>query len=339
MGRLEGLDLARFFALVGMVIVNFDVVMVNPLLVNDSGVASILPGRAAALFVVLAGIGFGLAAKNKPWEHTFRLTIKRFIFLLTLGLLNAAIFQADIIHYYAFYFLFGVLLLPLPNRYLAIVIFGLVLDFVLMAVFYNYDQGWDWANLHYQDFWSVSGFFRNLFFNGWHPVIPWLSFLILGIILSRITLKSVRTQSNMLVIGLAVFFCSTWLANRLGTLFSTIDPEAAVLFTTTPIPPMPLYLISAGSLAVAVTGLCLLMEPILKRHKILAIFTPVGRQTLTWYIAHIVLGMGTLENLGQINNQTTTQALFTALLFCVMATLLAFLWNLKFRRGPLETLM
>ncbi|VAW44791.1 hypothetical protein MNBD_GAMMA02-1752, partial [hydrothermal vent metagenome] len=241
--------------------------------------------------------------------------------------------------YYAVYFLFGVLLLPLPNRYLAVVIFGLMVDFVLMTVFYNYDQGWDWANLHYQDFWSVSGFLRNLFFNGWHPVIPWLSFLILGIILSRITLKLVRTQRHMLFIGLAVFFFSTWLAEQLVTQLSSTDPEVAILFTTEPIPPMPLYLISAGGLAVAVIGLCLLIEPALRRSKILAVFTPAGRQTLTWYMAHIVLGMGSLEALGRINNQTAEQALLAALLFCVLTTLLAFLWNLKFKRGPLEALM
>ena len=38
------------------------------------------------------------------------------MFLLVLGLLNMLIFDADILHYYAFYFFFGVLLLPLGNR-------------------------------------------------------------------------------------------------------------------------------------------------------------------------------------------------------------------------------
>lgn len=62
--RLEGLDLARYLAFVGMVIVNFKIAMGAE---NEQGVVgfltSALEGRAAATFVVLAGIGLGLAAQ------------------------------------------------------------------------------------------------------------------------------------------------------------------------------------------------------------------------------------------------------------------------------------
>lgn len=60
--RLEGLDLARYFAFVGMVIVNFKITMGAE---GEIGVLNLLTtaleGRAAATFVVLAGIGLGLA--------------------------------------------------------------------------------------------------------------------------------------------------------------------------------------------------------------------------------------------------------------------------------------
>lgn len=61
--RLVGLDLARYLAFVGMVVVNFMIVMG----VQADGsfvytVTSALEGRAAATFVVLAGIGLGLAS-------------------------------------------------------------------------------------------------------------------------------------------------------------------------------------------------------------------------------------------------------------------------------------
>ena len=65
-----------------------------------------LEGRAAATFVVLAGIGLGLAGL-KGLDQTIAVTIKRALFLLVIGLLNTTIFDADILHYYAFYFLFG----------------------------------------------------------------------------------------------------------------------------------------------------------------------------------------------------------------------------------------
>lgn len=108
--RLEGLDVARFLALAGMVIVNFNVVMVT---VGDdtgpfSAVAELLQGRAAATFVVLAGVGLGLNAMRHDWNQTLATTLKRAAFLLIVGFLNLLVFDADIIHYYTFYFLFGV---------------------------------------------------------------------------------------------------------------------------------------------------------------------------------------------------------------------------------------
>ena len=76
-----------------------------------------LQGRASATFVVLAGIGLGLSSFKKM-SQTVNITIKKAIFLLALGLLNMLIFVGDILHYYAFYFFFGVFLLSLNNRIL-----------------------------------------------------------------------------------------------------------------------------------------------------------------------------------------------------------------------------
>ena len=63
--RLDGLDVARYLAFVGMVIVNFKIAMGAS---DDGGILGILTGalegRAAATFVVLAGIGLGLAARK-----------------------------------------------------------------------------------------------------------------------------------------------------------------------------------------------------------------------------------------------------------------------------------
>ena len=160
--RLAGLDLARYLAFVGMVIVNFKIAMGA---VNDGGVLSLLSGalegRAAATFVVLAGIGLGLAG-SKALDQTISVSLCRAVFLLALGLLNMQIFEADILHYYAFYFLFGVLLLPLSSRALVWAILALNLGFVAMVFAFEYDTGWNWETFAYADFWTPAGFVRNL---------------------------------------------------------------------------------------------------------------------------------------------------------------------------------
>lgn len=337
--RLEGLDLARFIAFVGMVIVNFKIAMGAE---DGTGFAAALglalEGRAAATFVVLAGIGLGLAAQ-RGLDRTFWLTLKRALFLLALGLLNMTVFDADILHYYAFYFLFGAFLLGLNSRALWSAIIGLNLLFTLMILTLNYDAGWDWESYVYSGFWSPVGFVRNLFFNGWHPVIPWLGFLLFGIILSRVDLTRRGVQTRLMVGGALALVGAQILSRVLTPVMAALDPELAELVSTAPVPPMPLYTVAGIGAASLVTGLCLRLTPLCQRIGVLALLTPAGRQTLTLYIGHILIGMGVLETLGMLENQTSEQALIAALIFCGLAVIYAYLWSLKFKRGPVEALM
>ena len=242
--RLHGLDIARYLAFFGMVIVNFKIVVGAE---HDLGVlasmAGILEGRAAATFVVLAGIGLGLAAA-KRLQKTISVTIKRAVFLMILGLVNTTVFDADILHYYAIYFLLGVVLLPLGAAVLIPILVGVILAFVGMILTLNYDAGWDWETYSYSGFWTGSGFVRNLFFNGWHPVFPWLGFLIFGIILSRQTLAERATQKLLILWGGAVVIAAQGISMMLTPILTSADPELGFIATTSPIPPMPLYMIS-----------------------------------------------------------------------------------------------
>lgn len=339
--RLHGLDLARSIALIGMVIVNFDIVMVHvgQAVHESSRLAEALQGRAAATFVVLAGIGLGLAARRGEWNHTLAVTLRRAAFLMAIGLLNSLIFDADIIHYYAVYFVIGALLLRAPNAMLWFAIVGFVGGFVGLMTMIDYEAGWNFENLTYDGFWTPVGFVRNLMFNGWHPVIPWVAFLLFGIWLSRQKLRETFVHVTMVVAGAAILgvttFASRWL------IANTADdiPDAEFLFGTASIPPVPLYMIAGGSAASLIIGLCLLVEPRIRSTGIPAILAPAGRQTLTLYIAHILIGMGLLDALGLIGGQSGRAALIASALFCVAATVYACLWSRWFDRGPLENLM
>lgn len=334
--RLDGLDLARYLAFVGMVIVNFKIAMGA-----DGGdgflsaATTALEGRAAATFVVLAGIGLGLAGL-KGMDQTISVTLKRAAFLLVIGLINMTIFDADILHFYAFYFLFGVLLLPLNSVMLLGVLVGLNVLFTLMILTLNYDAGWNWENFTYSGFWTPVGFVRNLFFNGWHPVIPWLGFLLFGVILSRTSLAERATQRKLIVGGAVAFIATQSLS---AVLTAQIAPELAALVTTKPMPPMILYTVAGIGAACVVIGLCLMLSDSLNAIGALRIVAPAGRQTLTLYIAHIVIGMGTLEALGMLEGQTIALAVGASLLFCLMATAYAMIWARWFKRGPVEAAM
>jgi uncharacterized protein len=337
--RLEGLDLARYVAFVGMVVVNFKIAMgaeADTGMLNTLTVA--MEGRAAATFVVLAGIGLGLAGL-KGLDQTVWVTIKRAVFLLVVGLINMTIFDADILHYYAFYFLFGAGLLSLSSRALFGIILGLNLTFAVMILTLNYDAGWNWKDYTYSGFWTPAGFIRNLFFNGWHPVIPWLGFLLFGIILSRITLADRSTQTRLILGGAAAFAAAEGVSALLAAPLGQIGPELTALATTEPVPPMPLYTVAGLGAASLVIGLCLRISGSLRALGVLKLLVPAGRQTLTLYIAHILIGMGVLEALGRLGGQSVGQAVLASVVFCLAATIYALVWSKWYKRGPIEAWM
>ncbi|AAQ60155.1 DUF418 domain-containing protein [Chromobacterium violaceum] len=336
--RLNGLDLARCLALIGMVMVNFRLAIAPFPSAQDPLLAWLSPleGRSAAIFVTLAGIGLGLATARLARDQAVAQTCRRAMFLLAVGLLNFTLFPADIIHYYAFYFLAACLLLPLSGR-LLLAALGLTLSsaFALQLTL-DYSRGWNWGELSYVDFWTPIGFVRNLLFNGWHPMLPWLGFAIWGLWLSRQPLARPKTQWALIaggsLLALASGLLSAWLRDL------TPAPLSAFLGTK-PLPPGPLYMLNAGGIASAAIGGCLLLAA---RPRLAARLSPLlaaGRQTLTLYIAHILIGMGVLEEMGWLDSGELARAPLAAALYCIAAAAFAWLWSRRFRHGPLESLM
>ena len=325
--RLTGLDTARFLAFCGMVLVNFRIAAE---VTAGQDLATVLTngleGRAAALFVVLAGVGLGLSRASAT------LVGKRALFLIALGLLNLTIFEADILHYYGTYFL---CVLPFLS-WSAPRLWGLAAGVAALAfaalIFGNYDAGWNWDTLEYRQFWTVEGYLRHTFYNGWHPVLPWISFLLIGLGLSRLDLSTRAMQWRLGLWGAASF--------ALGLLPAQLVPtgELAPLFGTAPIPPTPFYILSASGSAMMMIALCLRLgqsAPRLTNPLALA-----GRQSLTLYLAHILLGMGLLEGLGLLGGVLNTVQIFTySLTFCLLCLFYAVLWQRVSSRGPLEALM
>ncbi|MBQ4827397.1 DUF418 domain-containing protein [Leisingera sp. HS039] len=327
--RLHGLDIARFLAFCGMVLVNFRIAaQVAPGTDAISLFTNSLEGRAAALFVVLAGIGVSLGTPDRATMF------RRAVFLFAIGLLNLTIFDADILHFYALYFLVALPFLTVSSRTLLWAAAGTLVIGLAGLLLLDYEAHWNWDTLTYAEFWTLEGFLRHSFFNGWHPVFPWAAFLFLGMWIGRLDLASRRVQARMIVWGVA--------AAVLGALPGMLlqDPELAELFGTSAIPPGPFYIIAASGTAVAVTGLMLAIGPALDKAGLGEWLAAPGRQALSLYAAHILLGMGTLEAMGQLDGSLGTSRIFGySLGFCALSMVLVWIWNIFARNGPLEALM
>lgn len=334
MNRLNGVDIARYLAFVGMVLVNLRLAAeVSGGSDIGSLITDTLEGRAAALFVVLAGVG---ASLSKPAWH---LTLRRGLFLFAIGMLNMLIFDADILHFYALYFLVAMAFMRRSNNSLLLGVTGFILVGFVAQLVLDFDRGWNWATLSYADFWTIEGFLRHSLFNGWHPVFPWAAFLLLGMWLGRLKLSRWTVQIGLVLGGALVA-----VAAHQASAVLIREPEIGALMSTDPVPAGPLYMLASGATAVAVLGTVLLITPLFLALPVLRrlcdAMIVAGRQTLTHYVAHILIGMGTLEAMGRLDGSLQPMQIFwISIAYCAFAALFSWLWSHKFKRGPLEAIM
>ena len=354
--RIDGLDVARAIALFGMMIENFKVVsalgMSNPRYHNL--LMGSIDGRSAPLFVILAGMGLSLMTLKAKKSgdplliRETRLTIlKRGAFLTVFGYLFILIWQADILHYFGVYFAVGALLFTINDRRLLIAMIGFALGFVILIFIFNYDAGWDWETLTYLDLWTFSGFFRNLFFNGFHPIFPWTAFFLFGMWLARRDFNDPKFRGRLLFWG-AVTFVTTeaisWGLVRFmlylsGTVLPIKPEDIPYFFGTEFIPPMPFYLLSACGTAAIVIALSLFAMERPRASTLLRPLIAVGRMSLTIYVAHILVGMVILDAINRLEGVGLVYALVYAVVVFLLSVIFALFMEKSFSRGPLEGLM
>ncbi len=350
--RIPGLDIARALAVFGMVLVNFKVVMGASK--NGPGwlvwLTGLFEGRAAATFVVLAGVGLSLMSRKaresgeaEAWTTCRRTILKRALLLFAVGLCYAPLWPADILHFYGVYLSLGVLFLHRSNASLWSGYFFCIAVFVLLLLRLDYETGWNWETLHYSGFWTWKGMIRHLFFNGFHPVFPWLSFLFLGLWLGRQDLQQAETRSRLLRLGLgfalAAEILSVVLVRWIPRSPEWSDEIVHALFGADPMPPMPLYMVAGSGAALSVICLSVGFAARFPRHFLVKLLAPTGRMAFTHYIAHVVIGMGVLEAMGRLEHQSLVFALASGVIFMLGAVCFSCWWSSRYQMGPLERLM
>jgi uncharacterized membrane protein YeiB len=348
--RVTGIDLARALAIFGMVIVNFKIAMHaetgNMFLMNFAGA---FEGRASALFVILAGVGVTfLTSKSRESSDAAlvlknRLSlIKRGLLLIAIGLVFTPIWEADILHFYGFYFLIAAAIFTANDKSLLFISAIIMLIFPTLMLFLNYEQNWNWSTLTYENLWSFDGMIRHIVFNGFHPVFPWAAFLIFGMWLGRQDLSQSLIRKKLLagsLITLLVTECIFYLIRVTIGDSSVLEVKSEAitfLFSTSLIPPLPQYIISAGSSAVVVLVACLYFSERFSDSIINKWLYQTGQLSLTLYVAHVIIGMGILESIGRLENQTINFSLLSALMFCVCGIFFSVVWLKFLKAGPLE---
>lgn len=350
--RIIGIDIARALAVIGMIVVNFKIVLGENGLSWVKTLASAFDGKAAATFVVLAGVGLALmtnsALRNNDSQklQTARIRIaKRALFLFIVGLSYIVIWPADILHFYGIYMLAILLLISSNEKTILISAIALILIYPFILGFLDYEIGWDFETLHYHDFWTFNGFFRNLLINGFHPVIPWTSFMLFGYWFGKQDLRNDRFIKKAFWVS-SIAFVAIQILSHLSIAFlskgnAQTAGELSQIIGTNPMPPLPIYMFNGIAISISIISACIIIGKRFSTNKILLALNKTGQLALTFYVAHVIVGMGIIEAISpeKMGNYPIEFSVGYALVFSLLCVLFASFWLKNRENGPIEWIM
>ncbi len=348
--RLAGFDVARSLAMLGMMVVHFS--LVGAAERTGPGwlvaVLGLLDGRASATFVTLAGVGVTLmtrraVASGEPARLAAarRALGVRGVVLLALGFVNLTIWPGDILRVYGVSMFVAALLVTASNRALLAGACGFAAAFALAVCLGDFERNWDFATLTYRNLWTPAGVLRNLFYDGFRSVLPWTGFVLYGMWVGRLDLANPCVGRRVIAVGAAVAAMAETASRLLVRSLSAAPPAGLdaegvrALFGTESMPALPLFLLAAGGTATAVVAACVRLTSALPGW-VWAPLAATGRMALTWYFAHIVFGLGTLEAAGAVGTMPLTTAAGWGVAFFVLAVAVSWAWQSLGLRGPLE---
>jgi len=381
--RLVGVDLARAIAVIGMFAVH-----VGPFGATGNGVADwfleLAGGRASALFAMLAGFSLTLiAGRPEPKEGLAfrqaraRILIRAAVLFVVGTLLAMTNFGgAEILSFYALYFVLALPLLRLPARKLAAL--ALVLALVTPQLNYGLRLLLSESAVRTVDTYDPLARISDvgvldLTLTGLYPAITWMTFVVTGMAVGRLDLTSWDVRKKLAAVAasmIAFGYGVSWLLLRvtggakyvmsggpspedLEKLMS--DPSAAAGGFESPVGhdlwgSQAWGLLGAeghsgstfdlvGALGIAITVLLcatVAMERVDWLRKALTPVVAVGTMSLTLYVGHI-LAILALPGEAATPPQDASGPLW--LCFVAGAVLFAGVWSRFFRRGPLEEIL
>jgi uncharacterized membrane protein YeiB len=349
--RIIGFDLARAYAIFGMYIVNFTFCFGN---FADQSIFgrfnNLFIGNSTSIFILCAGMGLSLMTNRPEYSSEEKLKLKSIVlkrswFLFAIGLLLYNWWPGDILHFYGGYMHIAAFLIFLPQRYylwaalLALTIFHFLL-FVIPVT-----KSWNLATCQYADFWTLEGFLRNTFYNGWNSIFPWFSYFALGMWLGRLNWQSSATKRNTFLAGFLLFS----LFEGLRVLVKNgIFTQHSEYIMSDYFPAYIPYIMITTGFALMVISICMYIGDKFSQNIAIVALVKTGQMTLTHYISHITIGMIIVAGItqkhytGLLEDEMPTlpeHILMYAIAFFITSVIFSFFWRKKFKNGPIEMIM
>lgn len=336
-GRLEGIDLARALAMIGMLMVH-----VGPMYGDSLAIElyALPHGRASILFMLVAGLGVSLLAAGRdstPATLTSRL-LWRALLLLPAGLVLQEIDSGRlvILQTYAAMFVVAIGLVYLPDRWLLILVAVSIVGGPLVFLYGQMEASLQFirAPIAWGD--DPAEILHGLILSGPYPLITWLAPFALGMWLGRRDLRALGVRVAVLLSGVAVVLAVSGAAAALQAAVGEpgFHADWAQLTSVSPHSQMPLWLLGATGAATAVLGVSLFVADLAGRAAWPLVAT--GQVALTFYVAHLLV----LTEWPQVmESGTPGEALAICAAFTIVAAVLAMVWRAVLPRGPLEIVL
>jgi uncharacterized membrane protein len=351
LSRLRGIDMARGIAIIGMVMVH-----IGPQDLADGGPLGTAyrssHGRAAIVFIVLAGIGVSLLTGGRApasrWagaggRHSPRLEgVATRLWWRALVLLPFGLWLQDlptnvavILQYYAVFFVIASGLMYLGDRVLlGVAACSATLGPIALVWLHQTSPAWFQPGV--PAWHDAARIVRDILISGYYPAIVWTAPLAIGIWLGRRDLRDTATGRALLAGGAAAaaigFVVSDVLVGALGEPVSEADWRQLIMIE--PHNEMPLWVLTSTAIATAIIGACLLIARRLPR--LIWPLVAFGQLAFTVYVLHVLVLAFQPEWL--VRDQFVP-AWISVARFGAIAVALATAYRAVAARGPFEILL
>jgi uncharacterized membrane protein YeiB len=342
--RRPGPDVVRALAMAGVVVMNYHGYLILRGGRQTGGWAydlfdpwtGPLATRFAATFVLTAGVGVTLMTNStrgdaeRTTEMRWRL-VRRGIVLYAGGMLFDFIWPGTILPFYGAMFAIAALLFTLRSRWVLLI--GLIAALAAWSI--------RWWRLERQlddqfTAWltnpgprSPRGLVFNLFVNGTHPLLPWLAFLCVGIVLGRM-LPLPWWRPAVAGTG-ATLFAGASIVTTAGS-----GERALVLLSDDPFNRGLVYTASAlGTALLAFVSISWLADRFTDA-KVVDALRRAGQMSLTIYIGHALAFNLVADTLDLLEPRGIGLALTAAAVYWVAATAASVAYQRHYGRGPAE---
>lgn len=353
--RHIGIDVARALCLIGVVVMNYHgkmnygsdrrpstIHLVQRIFDVDTG---ILTTRFAATFVVVAGIAITfltdtarISTSARTITDTRLRLVRRGCVLLVSGYFLDFAWPGTILFYYGAYFIVAAVLFRLRSRTLLGLALLITAGATALSSWRNVQlsNGRSTAWLDPHDISTLRDLLLRLFVGYTHPILPWLAFLIVGMVIGRSYARLVDHWKSISLGLVALVAVAYGIVTTVRILDLDREPIAHILVSMHPDDRGVAYVTSTLGIATSTILVISATASRWRESSVIRVLQRAGQMSLSIYLGHVLFYYLVVDWLRWLPSVGLAESLALAMAFWVLAMTAAAWWHHRLGLGPAE---